>query len=143
MLWFLVLHIAALLFWAAALLYLPALISGTAANSTAITGRPRYGSISRFTFTHIATPAALLAIASGTAVFVVDYTIELWLVVKLTLVTALVVCHALTGLLVLRSENHPDRPIRHWCALLGVAMAALMVAIVWVVLWKPTWGAGP
>ncbi|MCC5808772.1 MAG: CopD family protein [Ectothiorhodospiraceae bacterium] len=139
MLWFLVLHMAALLFWAATLLYLPALVAGTASQSTAITERPRYGSISRFTFTHVATPAALVAIASGTVVFLLNHTVEVWLIAKLTLVTGLVVCHALTGLLVLRSENAPDKPLRRWCVLLGLVMAVLVAAIIWVVLWKPAW----
>lgn len=138
MIWVLVLHIAALLSWTAALLYLPALVAGTASRQTAIADRPRFGSISRFTFTHVATPAALVAIASGTLVFLLEYTVEVWLIVKLTLVTALVVCHTLTGLLILRSEQAPDRPVRAWCVLLGIGMAVLIIAIIWVVLRKPT-----
>lgn len=49
MLWFLVLHIAALLFWGACLLYLPALIAGASRDSSAIKEPPDpFDSIARF-----------------------------------------------------------------------------------------------
>src|SRR5690625_5828071 len=73
MVWILVLHISAMLFWCAALLYLSSLIVGTAHSQTEITDAPEHhDSMARFVFTHIATPAALLAIIFGTLLFVVD-----------------------------------------------------------------------
>ncbi|MDQ2076845.1 CopD family protein [Marinimicrobium sp. ABcell2] len=138
MLWFLVLHISALLFWCAALLYLPALIVGAANEQIEITETPyRQDSVARFVFTHIATPAALLAIIFGTLVFVVEPILDPWLIVKLTLVAGLVVAHASSGLLVLRLERQPDESQRLWCWVLGVVLCVLMLLIVWIVLAKP------
>jgi len=138
MLWILVLHIAALLFWGACLLYLPALIAGISRDQAAIEDNPDpFDSITRFIFTRIATPAALLAIAAGTLVFVIDHTVTLWLVAKLTLVVGLVFVHTGLGLLVLRLEARNAKPVRIWCLLLGLTAAVLMALILWIVLAKP------
>ncbi|MCO5787175.1 hypothetical protein DHB74_12490 [Pseudomonas sp. G11-1] len=138
MLWFLVLHIIALVFWVASLLYLPALIAGHEARRSPVEVRVNpHNSIERFVFTRIATPAALLAIIAGTLVFVVDGTVDGWLVAKLTVVTALVVCHVLVGLLVLRMEQKEDRPLRGWCITVAVVCCGLFSLILWLVLAKP------
>lgn len=138
MLWFLVLHIAALVFWGACLLYLPALIAGAAQDSSAIKEPPDpFDSIARFVFTRVATPAALLAIFAGSLVFVVDHTVTVWLIAKLTLVVGLVFVHTLLGMLVLRLEARNGKPLRLWCLLLGLCACALMAGIIWIVLAKP------
>jgi protoporphyrinogen IX oxidase len=140
MLWVLVLHIMAVLFWAAGLLYLPLLLAAAGAG----TGRAmlarlpeHHDSVGRFVFTHIATPAALLAIITGTAVFLIDRTVEFWLIVKLTVVTALVLAHVVAGLLVLRVEGADADPRRGGFWALAGVLALLMVTIVWLVLAKP------
>lgn len=144
MLWVLVLHVIALLFWSAALLYLPAWMAGADARHTEIAGTPeRHTRVARVLCTHVATPAALLAILSGTAIFLLNATVEVWLIAKLTLVTGLVVCHVLMGLLILRAESGSQRPVRLWCWLLSIVLCVLMTAIVWVVLAKPSVQALP
>lgn len=131
-------HIAALLLWAAALLYLPALIAASSRQRAALTEPPDpHDSVARFFFTHMATPSALVAIIAGTAVFLVDRNTQPWLILKLSLVSLLAVCHVLLGLLVLRSEDPKGRPIARWCALLGITVLLLLLAITWVVLAKP------
>lgn len=138
MLWFLMLHIMALVVWCASLLYLPALIAGIhTARIEIVEPYSKYGSVARFVFTHIATPAALIAIISGTIVFLLNRTIEVWLIVKLTLVTGLVVGHTLAGLLLLHTQDRNSKPIRRWCLILSGALCVLMAAIIWVVLAKP------
>lgn len=138
MLWLLVLHISALLFWCAALLYLPVLIVTAASHRNEITSTPRqHASIARFLFTHVATPAALAAIVSGTVIFIAEDMLALWLIAKLTLVVGLVVTHALLGLLVLRAEHINPGPLRRWCWAFGVILPVLMLTIVWLVLAKP------
>ena len=137
MVWFLALHIIALVFWCAALLYLPlVLATGNSADVAATTTTQQY-TLERFVFTHIATPAALVAIIAGTAVFLVDRNTAPWLILKLALVAALVVGHTVTGFLIPRLEDTAERPgaLRFW--LLGVMLAGLMAAIVWTVLAKP------
>ncbi len=139
MLWLLLLHIIAVLFWAAALLYLPALIAGRVTRNEKIKEpQTPYDSISRGVFTYVATPAALVAILAGTLVFIIKHTIDPWLIAKLTLVALLVVCHTLAGLLILRAESGNGKPVVRWCILLGIVCAALMATILWLVLSKPS-----
>lgn len=136
MIWFLSVHIIGLLFWAAALLYLPGLIVGSLHRQN-VMNEPdgQAASISRFVFTHIGTPAALLAIFAGTAVFLVDYRVDAWLIAKLTLVSLMAVLHSLVGLLIIRAER--GRPVVVWCWVVGIFSALLITAIVWIVLAKP------
>jgi len=140
MLAFLALHIAALLFWIAALVYLPVLIIGRQAQKLELEeSSPRYDSIARFVFTQIASPVAIVAIISGTAVFLLNRTIDPWLIAKLTLVALLVVGHCLMGLLVIRLESDRARPLRLWCTLLLVFYCLIATTITWLVLAKPAW----
>lgn len=136
--WFLILHIIALIFWCAALLYLPALIAGMHTRQAQIS-EPfhKYGLVARFVFTHIATPAALVAIMSGTVVFLLNHTIEIWLIAKLTLVTGLVITHTMAGLLLLHTQDRSNKPVRGWCWLLSGVLCVLIAAIIWTVLAKP------
>jgi protoporphyrinogen IX oxidase len=138
MLWLLVLHIMALLVWAAGLLYLPLLLAASGTRQVELTKIPRrHDSAARFVFTHIATPAALLAILIGTAVFLVDRTVEFWLILKLTAVTLLVACHAAAGLLVLHAEDEANEPLMRTYRIFAGVLCLLMVVIVWIVLAKP------
>jgi protoporphyrinogen IX oxidase len=136
--WVLVLHIIAVLFWAAGLLYLPLLLAEAAAGRAELTERPsHHDSVARFVFTHVATPAALLAILTGTGVFLIGRTVEFWLIAKLTVVTLLVVAHVAAGFLVLRGESAASEPRRGGFWLLAGVPALLMVTVVWIVLAKP------
>lgn len=142
MIWFLTLHIAALLIWCATLLYLPPLIAGNYSGAMTVDREwQHHNSIARFMFTHVATPAALLAIIAGTIVFLINRTIESWLIAKLTLVTGLVIGHTLTGVLILRVERAGDGWLAWRCWLLEIVMAILMLLIIWIVLDKPEHGA--
>lgn len=137
MLWFLIIHIITMLFWCAALLYLPALIITSHNNATLLFPPKTRGSMARFLFTNISSPIAVIAITSGTLVFLLDQSNDLWLLIKLMLVTALTILHALIGLLLLRIEEHPEKPVRLLCWLLETAFIVLMIAIIWIVLAKP------
>ncbi len=140
--WLLVLHIAALLFWTALLVYLPALLAGTAYTVSAATADAEESvafreRLPRLLFTHIATPIALLSIIAGTLVFVVHHDIGLWLIVKLTLVVLLVINHTLLGLLILRAEAGNGKSVRRWCLSSALVTCILIAAVLWVVLAKP------
>ncbi|TGG91565.1 hypothetical protein E4656_16180 [Natronospirillum operosum] len=138
MLWFLVLHIGTLLFWCAALLYLPLTIMGQTRQQLNLVDSPLAADgLPRFLFTHVATPPALAAIMTGTAVFLLDRNADGWLILKLTLVSGLVVCHALTGLLVLRAEAGQTRGLLIWCRISLTTQLLLMTGILWLVLAKP------
>ena len=146
MLWLLSLHIAALLCWCAGILCVPVLwheshrfdtgeaTEGAVREShhdSGITVMPRR------VFTWVATPAALLAIASGTALFLVMGTVQGWLLVKLVLVVMLVSAHIGAGLLMLRAERADQLPPRWWSAGLSLLMLVLMALIFSLVLAKP------
>lgn len=141
--WLLLLHIVALICWCGSLLYLPALIDESAKQPlvNAVTGYAHKQSLPRFVFTLIATPAALLAITAGTAVFLVNGIVELWLLAKLTIVAVLVVGHVLVGVLVNQLERDKRQHLRRWCLILASVLSVLMVSIIWVVLNKPLRGA--
>lgn len=136
MVWLLLLHISAVVCWCGSLLYLPALIAGVAAQSTVIE-RERHLVVAIMVFSRFATPAALIAIASGTAIFIRGGITDVWLIFKLTLVSILVLCHALGGWLMLRTQNAPHKNVAVLCVLLGAAVVTLIPAIVWIVLTKP------
>ncbi len=144
--WMLLLHISALLVWSATLLYLPLLATRTLTRSPQLeVERCGFASLERLVFTHLATPAALLTILAGTLVFLLNRTVDGWLIIKLTLVTGLVVCHTLTGWLVLRVEaatgGSDTSRLLPWCGpVLALISAILMGGIVWLVLAKPTQG---
>lgn len=138
MLWFLTLHIIFLLFWCAALLYLPLYLALVERRDLALELIPEgQASLARFLLTHIATPAALLAIMTGTGVFLAQGRVEPWLIVKLALVALLVLGHALVGWLVVWRERDPDRPAPAVCWTVAGGLCLLMLLIVWFVLAKP------
>lgn len=130
------LHFAALLCWCGSLLYLPALIGAGTRTSDRLFYRD-HAHLTRLVFTLVSTPAALLAIGSGTALFLRDGTLAGWLIVKLTAVTAMALCHALCGVLVLRVERDPARSVTRQCLALGVLVPLLIVLTLWLVLAKP------
>ena len=134
--WLKMLHIAAIVCWCGLLLYLPALIAH-AGGRTPTDGSPTFAwHMSHRLFTLVATPAALLAIGSGTAIILVDQPLGIWLVLKLAVVTAMVGCHALAGLLIVRLEHQPGTRVAHYCATLSFVSLCLILAVAWLVLRK-------
>jgi protoporphyrinogen IX oxidase len=137
--WLLLMHIAGLVGWCALLLYLAVLIPLN--TETARDSKSTWGLFPtpRFVFALLATPAALVAIISGTALFLLNRLIAPWLILKLTAVSGMVVCHALFGALILRQHDRPTRNLTLPCALLGTASAGFIAAVLWLVLAKPDW----
>jgi putative membrane protein len=88
-------------------------------------------------FVAVATPAALVAIASGTAIFLLQGPLVPWLMVKLALVGMLVLGHAACGLLVLRTEREDSARVELPALVLGTASLLWLSAIAWLVLRKP------
>lgn len=130
------LHFTALFVWCGTLLYLPALIAASCRSRRAAE-RPGHPELNRSIFNLVATPAALVAIGSGTALFLRDGTFGLWLVAKLTAVAVMVICHALCGLLILQCERQQRPALAIACAALGGITLGMIAAILWLVLAKP------
>lgn len=133
-------HVVGLALWSGALLYLPALIGAGASREehTAMGRGP--AALNRLVFIAFATPAALFTIVTGSALFLLDRNLGLWLILKLTAVTGMVICHVLCGVLILRHERNPQQPSTWICVLLGSVSAALVGAVLWLVLAKPFQG---
>jgi len=93
--------------------------------------------LTRTVFNLIATPAALLAIGSGTALFLRESIFDPWLILKLTTVAGMVLCHALCGVLILRIERAAEPALRRDCLLIALLLSALIGATLWLVLAKP------
>lgn len=103
--WLKILHITALVIWCGSLLYLPALLNHALQlrkDAGFAQGTP---SMPRFFYISIATPAALLAIASGTLLFLFHGLLGGWLVLKLGAVVLMVAAHGCFGWLILRLEK--------------------------------------
>lgn len=130
------LHFMTLISWCGALLYLPAMIAAGTRSSEALFYRD-HAHLTRMVFNLVATPAALLAIGSGTALFLSGALFDAWLIVKLTTVTGMVVCHALCGVLILRIERVPEPAVGRECLLIGILVAVLIGVTLWLVLAKP------
>ncbi|SEF77772.1 CopD family protein [Billgrantia desiderata] len=135
--WLKVLHIATLLCWCASLLYLPAMLMASARARTGSSFEVSAPALLRFVFTHIATPFALVAIMSGTLLFVVAQLVGGWLVLKLAAVSGMVLCHVLCGALIVRLERDRRRFLMPASVLVAAIAATLMLAVLVLVLSKP------
>jgi len=137
--WLKLFHITAVIVWCGALLYLPTAI-GALASARPVAAPARQG-LPRFVFTLVATPAALLAIGSGTLIFALHGPLALWLLAKLATVGLLVLGHGACGLLVLRAERQAHGGPQAWtqgfCAVVGSTSLLWLGAIAWLVLAKP------
>ncbi len=136
--WFKFLHIIALVSWCGLLLYLPALLCQQARPERVAQGfSPGAPPLPRLVYNSLASPAALLAIASGTLLFLLHGLSGSWLVLKLLAVSVMVLAHGLCGWLLLRLEQRRPRGVVGG-ALLSAGMAGVaMLAVVGLVLAKP------
>jgi len=136
MLWLKALHFVSLLIWCASLLYLPGLFFMHAQASS----RSRYHRVrimTRFTFAALASPAAILAVLSGTTLVFLRMAQGEWLMWKLLLVTLMVFFHLYCGGQVSRLAGRSAVSSRWGLALQLAAPAALMTAVFWLALAKP------
>jgi uncharacterized membrane protein len=139
--WLKLLHVSAVIVWSGALLYLLLALAHVDAE-------PRWAEryLLRGLFTHVATPFALLAIVSGSALFLLQGPLALWLLAKLLLVSLLVLVHGTAGMLVLRGERrigaaHADASLAVRIATGGALWSAVLLlgGIATLVLHQPPW----
>lgn len=128
--WLKLLHLVAVIVWCGALLYLPAAMAGAASQAV-----PRR--LPRGIFIGVATPAALVAIGSGTLIFVVNGLLAPWLMFKLALVGLLVLGHGACGVLVLRTERGQQAGLRWACRAITMTTLLWLLGVAWLVLGKP------
>jgi len=134
--WLKLLHVSALAIWTAGLLLMPLLFGQ---RRDAGSGGPlhRLHAFTRFSYITIISPAAFLAIASGTALIVTRGIAGPWFALKLLLVGVLVGLHVWIGLLLLSVFDEGGYFARWRVGASMVALSATMLGIFWVVLAKP------
>jgi uncharacterized membrane protein len=135
--WLKLLHITAVILWCGALLYLPGAVAASASAAAGSVPTDTRHRLLRPLYTLVATPAALLAIASGTAILVLDDVRAVWLMAKLGVVGLLVLGHGACGLLVLRVERGEHRWTQGLAGLIAISTLLCLLAIAWLVLEKP------
>jgi len=134
--WLKLLHISAVIVWCGSLLYLPMLIRTTAAPAAGLaSGLSLPGQWPRNVYIGVCTPAALVAIGSGTLLFVSQGLIAPWLMFKLFAVGLLVLGHGACGLLLLRAEAGQVGECK-LCLALTAAVLIVLLAVAWLVLGK-------
>ncbi|MFM2044612.1 MAG: hypothetical protein RLY86_3188 [Pseudomonadota bacterium] len=137
MLWLKLVHVPAILVWAAGLLVMPFFLT---AHRKASDGRDfvRVRRAGRFIHTAVMSPAGVLAVLSGTLLLFPAGAIQDWMFLKLTLVMGLVVAHLLYGRVLTRLADPTHAPALPRVAVpLGLA-AACAAGILWLVLAKPS-----
>ena len=129
-------HLGAIAIWSGGLIALPFLF-GQRRGLTATTELDRLHRITRLVYVELTSPAAFIAIASGTALIFLQATFVEWFSVKMVLVGIMAMLHVVAGL-VMHQLFSPDG---HFSRLsetaLSIAYIVVIVAIIWVVLAKP------
>ncbi|MBL0419335.1 CopD family protein [Ramlibacter sp. AW1] len=141
--WLKLLHISAVILWSGSLLYMTAAIATAAGSAAPVAVDPVRHGVLRAIFTLMATPAALVAIASGTTIFLLQGPVAPWLIAKLAVVGLLVLGHGVCGMLVLRTERQAgaegtaSRGVRVVSGCVAAASVLWLGVIAWLVLAKP------
>jgi uncharacterized membrane protein len=134
--WLKLLHVSGLAIWTAGLLLMPLLFGQRRAAGSG-SSLHRLHAFTRFSYITIISPAAFLAIGTGTALILLRGIAGPWFAVKLLLVGALVGLHVWIGLLVL-SIFEEGGSFARWRVVSSVTvLSATMLGVFWVVLAKP------
>lgn len=135
MIWLKALHLVAIAIWSAGLVCLPGLYARRRSGDRALQQQlPR---LVRFLYVGILSPAAFVAIGSGTALIFLRQPYHPWFSIKLALVGLLVVAHIINGLVIVRLFEAGNLfPFWRFLALAALTLAVVL-AILFVVLAKP------
>jgi protoporphyrinogen IX oxidase len=129
-------HLAAIALWSGGLLALP-LLFWQRRKLALGPELDRLHRITRFVYVELTSPAAFVAIASGTALIFLQATFTEWFSLKMLLVGAMAMLHVVAGLVLLHLFSPEGRFGRRACVALTSAYVVVIVAILWVVLAKP------
>jgi protoporphyrinogen IX oxidase len=132
-------HIAALVVWCAGLIALPVILHlyGRGARVATQSGFAEFRTLSHRSYIAIVTPAAVMAIAAGTALIFMAQINDPWLMAKLIAVAWMVLIHAWMGHLISQTGKGGGSYIMP-TPLIGLAAAVILIAVVlWLVLAKP------
>lgn len=134
--WLKLLHVVALAVWSGGILMMPILL-GQRQRAGEGPALHRLHLFTRFAYISVISPAAFVAIGSGTALILVRDLYVPWFALKLLFVGLLVFLHVWIGLLVLSVFDEGER-FAGWRVYASVGtLSGVMTAIFWVVLAKP------
>jgi putative membrane protein len=129
-------HLAAIAIWSAGLIALPFMFWQRRMIGAGLE-LDRLHRMTRFVYVGMASPAAFIAIGSGTALIFLQATFQEWFSVKMVLVGAMVMLHVAAGLVLERIFLPGGRFGRFSYVALSSAYLVLIPAIIWVALAKP------
>lgn len=130
------LHVAGLMVWCGGLFALPGMLAW---HDPSI-GQADYGRIRRathYTYTLVVTPAAVIAVISGTWLFLIRELFVPWLYLKLLFVALLVALHAWVGYMIVSVAETPGTHRPPSPALPTLALVPTILVILLLVLAKP------
>lgn len=140
--WLKALHVSGLVIWCAGLLVLPVVF----AYRPSVESRPQLWQLQRFTryaYRAVISPAAFLAVVTGTALVFVREVFTPWFAVKLMAVGLLTVLHLYHGYVILHLFDD-DASYKAWRKWLSIAAGLILIAaILWLVLDKPPFDVPP
>ncbi|TCM13024.1 putative membrane protein [Novosphingobium sp. PhB165] len=129
-------HLAAIAIWSSGLIIMPFLF-WQRRNIEPGPELERLHRLTRFVFVGMTSPAAFIAIGSGTALIFLQTTFLEWFSLKMALVSLMVMLHVVAGL-VLAHLFEPGKSFRRFSYVaLTSSYLVLITAIIWVVLAKP------
>ena len=140
-------HIAAMLCWCAALIALPLLLLsyGRARRQRHYT---EFRLLTHYGYVGFASPAAVIAVAAGTALIFAAQVFDVWFAAKLAFVSAMALIHALSGHMIETSGEaqarkpgrgpYPQRNKPMVLPLIALTGGLICIgAVLWLVLAKP------
>jgi protoporphyrinogen IX oxidase len=139
--WLKFVHVAAISIWCAGLICLPGLYLQRAhvADRDSLHHLQRFV---RFCYIVLISPAAFVAVATGTALIFVSQTFDLWFTAKLVFIGVLVGIHIVTGLVIVRLFDKGEvYPVWRFVAV-TVLTVLTTLAILFFVLGKPALDLG-
>jgi len=130
------LHLAAIAVWSGGLIALPFLfwqrrLFGPGSELD------RLHRVTRLVYVELTSPAAFLAIFSGTVLIFLQTTFVEWFSIKMVFVGLMAMLHVVAGLVMHQLFSPTGRFGRFSFVALSVAYVVLIIAIIWVVLAKP------
>jgi len=128
-------HLGTIAVWSAGLIVLPFLFW----QRRSLEGMELYRlhRLTRFVYVGMTSPAAFLAIGSGTALIFLQSTFLEWFSLKMVLVGILVMLHVVAGSILMHLFEPGGTFSRYSCIVLTASFLVLTTAIIGVVLVKP------
>lgn len=128
-------HVVGIVIWSAGLLGLPLLF----VQRRGLQGDGLYNlhNFTRFSYLVFTSPAAFVAIASGTALIFLQSTFSPWFSFKLMLVALMVIIHVMAGLEIMHLFEPGERYPRWQAALVMTMTVCVISAVLVAVLGKP------